>query len=113
MATVGVPFYDTENVVVKPTERTWVTVEWMQGTTARMDFCTMRENGFINVVFIGRAGVGDTELLTAGEAAMDLLMANIDVTGLLVLNRQGVPDVFSDNMGHFCVGFPVEYDYQG
>lgn len=75
----GIPFHDTVNVSVNPSDDVWFTVsfvsEMLQGTFCRPDFIEM---GFVSVVFVARPGIGDTAAVAAVEAVIPALMAKTD-----------------------------------
>jgi hypothetical protein len=78
-ASTGIPFHDTVNVSVNPTDPVWFTVAFVseshEGTFCKPDFI---ENGFISVVFFALPGTGDTACINAVEAVIPVLFANLD-----------------------------------
>ncbi len=81
----GIPFHDTVNVNVNPSEDVWFTVEFIseshEGIVGRPQFI---ENGFVNVVFVARPGIGDSACIAAVEDVIPALFAKTDTQ--LVLN---------------------------
>ena len=72
----GVPFYDTVNVEVNPTENVWWTVEFNaefhEGTFCEPGYI---EQGFIDCIVIAQPGRGDTAAIAALEQIVPTLMA--------------------------------------
>jgi hypothetical protein len=95
-ASTGIPFHDTVNVSVNPTDPVWFTVAFVseshEGTFCKPDFI---ENGFISVVFFALPGTGDTACITAVEAVIPVLFANLDLK-LALINYDPVDE---DSLG--------------
>jgi len=112
MLSLPVAFYDTENKVVRPVEPTWATLEFGIPAGRAYDYCGHQgETGEINLVFLGRQGVGDDEMLSLADQCMDIFMAKVDPNNAMTLTNKGAPMVYSDSRNYFCVAVPVEYDY--
>lgn len=92
----AVPFYDTVNVNVRPSDAVWFTVSFVaemhEGTFCAPNFI---EHGFINVVFIARPGIGDTAAIEAVEDVIPALMAKSD-SKLTLINFEPVDE---DSLG--------------
>ena len=60
------PYYDTINMEQNPSEDTWVTAEFDVTFREKKTFCegSWEEEGEVSLMFNGRAGVGDGELLS-------------------------------------------------
>jgi hypothetical protein len=106
-------YEDTENEMPGSHSTPWVTLEWGIGFVDRITYCGEKvEEASFNVVFLGKPGVGDLDLIKDAEAVMATFMAKVDATGALQLTAQGFMETFSDRHDYFCVSFPVEYRYQ-
>lgn len=92
----AVPFYDTVNVSVNPSDDVWFTAEFVaemhEGTFCRPDFV---ETGFINVIFIARPGIGDAAAVAAVETVIPALMLKSD-SKLTLINFEPVDE---DSLG--------------
>lgn len=80
----GVPFHDTVNVNASPSADVWFTVEFIseshEGIVGQPQFI---ENGFVNVVFVARPGIGDSACVAAVESVIPALFAKTDAQLML------------------------------
>ena len=80
----AVPFHETINTSINPTEDTWFTVsftsEFNDGTFCDRGFM---EQGFITITVVAAPGTGDTTAITAMEKIIPALMAKVDPSGRL------------------------------
>jgi hypothetical protein len=86
---VDAPFYDTVNTETNPTDDVWWTIEFFTSTHNGETFCRggYIEGGQLDLVFCGRAGIGDEALLTAAEAVVAAFTQKIDPDARLVLEN--------------------------
>ena len=79
-----VPFYETINTAISPTENVWFTVsftsEFNEGTFCDRGFI---EQGFITITVAAAPGTGDSAAVTAMEQIVPALMAKVDASGRL------------------------------
>jgi hypothetical protein len=91
-AVTGIPFYDTVNVSVTPSDPVWFTAifvsEMHEGNFCKPQFI---EHGFINLIFIARPGVGDKACLDAVEGIVPLLFEHGD-KNLTLINYEPVEE---------------------
>lgn len=108
-ASIQSPYYDTINLEQNPAEDTWVTAEFDVTFRERKTFCegSWEEEGEVQLMFNGRAGVGDGELLTISEADIKTLLSFRDATGQLVVT--GVSGVNEYSGGSANMGYQLEY----
>ena len=107
-----VPYYDTINRSVSPIDAIWLTLDFEPEFSEEINFCRDAiEEGVVDFVFSGRAGVGDTALLTAAEADMAWLKTQTDPTGRLVIRSIQAPEEFTagDAEVNYRIVFGVEY----
>ena len=108
----AVPYHDTINRSVSPTEAIWLTLDFEPEFSDEINFCRDEiEEGIVDFVFSGRAGVGDTAILTAAEADMAWLKTQEDPTGRLVIGGIHAPEEFTagDAELSYRIVFGVEY----
>ena len=81
----GIPFHETVNTRVKPTDPVWFTVdftaEFYEGTFCRADFI---ESGFVRVTCLSPPGVGDGQGVAAIEQIAQALYAKQDARLTLI-----------------------------
>lgn len=91
-AVTGVPFYDSVNVRINPTDAVWFTASFVaemhEGVFGKPDFI---ETGFISVIFIARPGIGDSACLAAVEASIPLILEKFD-SKLSLINYEPVDE---------------------
>lgn len=89
VAPVDAPFYDTVNTAEDPKDTVWWTIEFFSTTHNGETFCRggYIETGQLDLVFCGRAGIGDVPLLTAAEAVIAAFTQKEDPSGRLVLEN--------------------------
>jgi hypothetical protein len=114
-ANVVTPYYDTINLDQNPAEDTWVTAEFDVNFRDRRTFCegSWEEEGEVSLMFNGRAGVGDGELLSVAEQDIKTLLSFRDATGQVTVTRVGGVNEFSGgdaNMG-YQLEYLIEYSY--
>lgn len=88
----GVPFYDTINTHVSPTDDVWWTVEFF-AETHEGNFCDRQyiENGYVDIVVAAQPGLGDAAALAAIEAVVPELNKKQDANNQLSLNDYTPP----------------------
>ena len=103
------PYYDTINLEQNPPEDTWVTAEFDVSFREKKTFCegSWEEEGEVSLMFNGRAGVGDGELLTIAEQDIKTLLAFRDESGQLKVVRVSGVNEFSS--GNANMGYQIEY----
>ena len=79
-----VPFHDTINIDITPTDILWFTItfvsEFNEGTFCDRGFI---EEGFITITVVSAAGEGDTTAIAAMEQIIPKLMEKVDPSGRL------------------------------
>lgn len=107
-----IPFYDTVNLEQNPQDPMWCTVDWGFSFADRTTFCnTIEEDGSFQIVYFGKPGIGDEELLEAAEKDMELLMEQIDPNYRLTLDTFSAAEDFLEE-NFYGVSFLVSYRYQ-
>ena len=90
--TAGVPFHETINVSVNPSDAVWFTVSFTseshEGNFCKSPFI---ENGFVTFTFIARPGIGDAACLAALESVIPLAYANTDAQ-LTLINYEPIDE---------------------
>jgi hypothetical protein len=85
-ATTGDVFHSTINTAENPTDSIWWTAQFVaefnEGTFCKRPFM---ETGFIVVIAVARAGLGDLEAIRMLERVIPELLAKVDPTQRLVL----------------------------
>ena len=109
------PYYDTINLDQNPSEDTWMTAEFDVSFREKKTFCegSWEEEGEVSLMFNGRAGVGDGELLSIAEQDVRTLLSFRDATGQVVVTRVSGVNEFSSgtaNMG-YQLEYLIEYTY--
>lgn len=109
------PYYDTINLDQNPSEDTWMTAEFDVSFREKKTFCegSWEEEGEVSLMFNGRAGVGDGELLSIAEKDVRTLLSFRDATGQVVVTRVSGVNEFSSgtaNMG-YQLEYLIEYTY--
>jgi hypothetical protein len=81
------PFYDTINFEVDPSDPIWWSVAFYSREHNNKTFCKKgyAEAGDIDLIFSGQPGVGDEPLLTVLEPAVGQFLQNTDPTGSFVI----------------------------
>jgi hypothetical protein len=112
LAAGAVPFYDTVNQEQQPRDALWKTVDWGFPSRERDTYCGQQlENGTIAIAYFGQPGTGDTDVLAQAEQDIAALMAQVDPTNALVLEKNDPP--FDYRQGNlYVVEFQVEYNYR-
>jgi hypothetical protein len=109
------PYYDTINLDNDPADVLWFTIMFEVEESSKTTFCgDTEEAGVIELVFCGRAGVGDANALAAAEAEGVRLMALADPGARLTLRRAMPPEEHSAGDGDpfYRVVVGLEYDYR-
>ena len=79
-----VPFYDSINVEINPTDDVWFSVafgaDYNEGTFCDRGFM---ELGFVRVVVVAAPGTGDVEAISAMERIIPGLLGKVDPSGRL------------------------------
>jgi hypothetical protein len=114
-ASIDTRYYDTINLDQNPPEDTWVTAEFDVSFREKKTFCegSWEEEGEVSLMFNGRAGVGDGELLSIAEQDINTLLSFRDATGQVTVTRVGGVNEFSGgdaNMG-YQLEYLIEYTY--
>jgi hypothetical protein len=106
------PYYDTINMEQNPSEDTWVTAEFDVTFREKKTFCegSWEEEGEVSLMFNGRAGVGDGELLTISEQDVKTLLSFRDATGQVVVTRVSGVNEFSSGTAN--MGYQLEYLFE-
>ena len=106
------PYYDTINMEQNPSEYTWVTAEFDVTFREKKTFCegSWEEEGEVSLMFNGRAGVGDGELLTISEQDVKTLLSFRDATGQVVVTRVSGVNEFSSGTAN--MGYQLEYLFE-
>lgn len=91
-AATGVPFHDTVNVSVRPTEPVWFTVAFVS-ESHEGNFCQPQfiEHGFVSVVFVAQPGRGDADCIAAVEKVVPAFFAKSD-SKLTLINYEPVDE---------------------
>jgi hypothetical protein len=115
LASIGdVPFYDTINKVVKPTENVWVTVEFFVGSKEGTINCgDYLEHGTIDLVFVSKPGIGDGPVLAVLEPFVAKFMDLRDDTARLVIDQTEEVRELSggDADGSYRMGVGISYAF--
>ena len=111
---MAVPYYPTVNEEKNPVETQWCTADFSGSVRDTLTFCNgiTNEEGEIEVVYFGQAGVGVDALLTAIEADMLIIMAKRDPAYKLVLLQRSAPFEFSGGSASRHYGMSIYVDYQ-
>jgi hypothetical protein len=106
------PYYDTINREQNPSEDTWVTAEFDVTFREKKTFCegSWEEEGEVSLMFNGRAGVGDGELLSIAEQDVKTLLSFRDATGQVVVTRVSGVNEFSSGTAN--MGYQLEYLFE-
>lgn len=108
----SIPFYDTVNNEVDPSDAIWSSVDWTFSNRTIDDYCGGAiEEGTFSIAFFGRPGIGDDTLIQAAEAEIALLMGRVDTSGKLVLIDFDPPSD-SREAEHYVVEVLVSYEYR-
>ena len=109
------PYYDTVNRDADPgANDPWLTLDFNPEFSEEINFCRDGvEEGVVDFVFSGQAGIGDDTLLTAAGADMAWLKTQADPTGALVIRHIQPPDEYTAGNAdrYYRVVFGVEYTY--
>jgi hypothetical protein len=108
-----VPYVDTINREQTPNLPMWCTAEFNGFLRERLTFCPgmTLEEGDIELVYFGQAGIGDDALLLAVEQDMTVLMAQRDPAHRLILDEAGPPDEFFGGSASRYYGISVVVQY--
>lgn len=114
-ADTSINFYPTVNVNQEPADDIWLTANYEAFDTLKETYCMdMLENGEINLLFFGRAGIGYNALFAAAETYAKTFFANTDTSGRLVLVLKNAPiDFAGRNNPWFIVEIAIEYQLRG
>ena len=111
---LAVPYYPTVNEDQNPGDAQWCTVDFSSSFRDTLTFCAgmTSEEGELQVIYFGEAGVGEDALLTAIEADMLIIMAKRDPANKLVLMQRSAPFEFSGGSASKNYGLSIFVDYQ-
>lgn len=105
------PYYQSVALDPAPIDPVWCSIDWGFAFPRRITFCNEQlQEGNFQLVFFGRAGLGDDDLLTQAEADIELLKTAVDPTHKLVLESFSAPDDFVQEQ-YYGVSFTIEYTY--
>lgn len=111
-----VPFYPTINEDQNPPDDMWCSVQYGNAYRERTTFCEdgIEEESEIEVIYMGRAGVGYQALLAAAEQDMGTLMAQRDLTNKLVLLQRSAPYEYTggDASRYYGLSFYIDAVYR-
>ena len=114
-SSMTVPFYDTINLEQNPSDDIWCTVEFGFASRERMTYCEglIEEDGDFEVIYFGRAGVGDDDILRAAETDINTFMSFRDSSGKLLITNRSSADEFTngDVDREYGISFSVDYIY--
>ena len=111
---VQYPYYDTINLEQDPPEDIWWSLEFisdfMEGTFCRPGYI---ERGIIVVTVMAAPGTGDADAITAMEDIVPQMMAKIDPTQRLVIERyEPLEEASGGSAGkHYRVSVALEYQH--
>ncbi len=113
-ADAGVAYVPTINVNQKPTigEALWFTVAWEPEDTQPINFGgDTEETGLLAVIVAGEPNLGDQAVATAADQIVAALLAKVDATGALTLERAGTPAEHSAGTADrwYSLRTPIEY----
>ncbi len=105
------PYYDTVNLDQSPPDDLWVTAVFISYGVDFIDTCGQQEEtGEVQVIWLGKPGVGDAALLAAVEAGTQALLAREDPAGkLIVTGRTAASDYAGPDTPHFEVAVSFVY----
>jgi len=111
---MAVPYYKTVNEEQNPADTIWCSADFSSSSRNILTFCegVVSEEGEIEVIYMGRAGIGVDDIITALEADMLTLMARRDVAGKLILIQRSAPFEFTGGSADRWYGLSVYVDYQ-
>lgn len=106
-----VPFYETINNEVNPTEPLWMTFTFDAFTKDVDTYCrSTTEYGVINLVFFSDPGMGDDTAITAAELNAKMFYDQVDSSGRLVFTEVSAPEEVS-NGRDYVVSISVTYEF--
>ena len=108
-----VAFYDTVNLDQNPADDVWCTASFDAFARESLTFCpgADREEGEIEVVYFGRPGIGDAELLQAVEAHVGIMEGFTDSTGTFEISSISAPEEFSNGDADREYAVSVIFEY--
>ncbi|RLC00593.1 MAG: hypothetical protein DRH90_18125 [Deltaproteobacteria bacterium] len=108
-----VPYYPTVNEDQNPQDNIWCTADFSSSFREAMTFCNgyTNEQGEVEVIYYGLAGIGEDALIAAVEADMATMMAQRDPANKLVLMNRSAPYTFSSGSADREFALSVYIDY--
>jgi len=108
-----IPYYPTINEGQDPQDAMYCTLKFSSSFRDTITFCQgdTSEEGEVEVIYFGQAGIGYNALIQALEADMITLMAQRDLTGKLTLVRRSAPFEFSGGSAGQMYGLSIYIDY--
>lgn len=110
-----VPYYRTVNTEQQPQDDVWMSATFDADYTEVMTFCRgdVREEGEIELIYMGLAGEGFDRLLTAAESHADQVLANNDPNDKLVLLKRTAPIEYTGGgfEGMYSVSIYLSYHF--
>lgn len=105
------PYYDTVNIDQAPADDIWLTAVFISYGVDFLDSCDQQEEtGEVQVVWFGRPGRGDADLLAAVESGVAAIMAQSDPAGNFVITgRTAVSDYAAADAPHFEMAVSFVY----
>ena len=107
-------FYDTIDKTHKVNDPTWATVEFFTEYTDRLCYGGQKQQevGTVDVTVFTKAGAGDTEAVTIGDAIQDYFltvnMADVEVNDTTAASEYTAGDVGGKYYG---ITISIEYNY--
>lgn len=110
-----VPYYDTINLEQSPTDDIWTTAIFLPFSVETLDYCEGREEtGEVQVIWLGKPGIGDAALLAAVELHVIQLMSQEDPTGKLVIaGRTAISEYSGPDAPHYEMAVSILYTLKG
>lgn len=111
-AALSIPFYDTINRNVNPSEAVWFSLEFYADAREGM-FCeAYMETGSATLIVVAQPGIGDSQAILAIEQLIPAFWEKKDAGGLLTLENW--QPVFEDSGGSADHGYRVGalFDYR-
>lgn len=112
-AALGVPYYPTVNQEQSPSDNAWCTATFSSSYREVMTFCNgvTSEDGEVEVIYMGRPGIGYNVLLQLVETDAAVLESMTDPAGKLVIHGRSAPYEFSLGSAKKDYSLSVFFEY--
>ena len=110
----AMPFYDSINIDVNPTDDLWSTLLFITSTAQVVTYCGfVEERGQFDFLGLGKPGAGDSALVAACEHDAAILQQLHDTRGQLTLVSAGPLEDFlqAGNVPWYSVSSTFQYLY--